>query len=526
VEAEMGKMALLYDMCALKTVDLEYEIKEKKRLQLDTKEEEDALNLGRFMVVPYDSRDVYFEWTNLGLRSVCVVQHRHASEVVQEWGKKAQEHPALVALALETNDTDWVTYYDYTDLHTRSVWVEEGRTYAGVPGQTPASGRWHLDHGKNPLPFINWAIRGGTELETDGTHKYQPLLYPVYATGAWDIKNIVQTLGVSEVIAHTGSPKYVETGPNSQQADIDFFSPERIAKMAQGNTLSTLQPIAVDQALAGVEAMLSAQLDKQMVSQVLQGGALPAGIAFATLNLVTQTAIGVLKPAKYLVETVLAEMYTQMLKWAEFTGKDIEGYVVGGDDDGTQLLIDADTLDGRSIYIDVELHPDAPSDRAQKVNTASIMVDRLGMSQASAMDEVGVEDPEEEIKKGIFERMVQHEIELELQAEVLDLQNRKQLELKAESMKIDMLAQQKQMEMQQRAEAAAQQQQQGGPEGPPPEEGPPQNIPAQVEQPPPGVGGAGAGLQGMPNAAPFALGAPEENAEGAGGPESQAEGAV
>jgi hypothetical protein len=519
IEAEMGKMALLYDMCALKTVDLEYEIKEKKRLQLDTKEEEDALALGRFMVVPFDSRDVYFEWSNLGLRSVCVIQHRHAHEVVAEWGKKAEQHPALVKLALETHDTDWVTYYDYTDLHTRSVWVEEGRTFSGVPGgSSGTSGRWQLDHGKNPLPFINWAIRGGTDLEADGTHKYQPLLYPVYATGAWDIKNIVQTLGVSEVIAHTGSPKYVETGPNSQQADIDFFSPERIAKMAAGNTLQTLQPIQVDQALQNVEAMLSAQLDKQMVSQVLQGGALPAGIAFATLNLVTQTAIGVLKPAKYLVETVLAEMYTQMLKWAEFTGKDIEGYVVGGDNDGEQLVIESDTLDGKSIYIDVELHPDAPTDRAQKVNTAQIMVTQLGFSQASALDEVGVEDPEEEINKGIFERMVQHEVELELQSEILDMQNQKALELEAERMKMQMAQQQAMMKMQQQAaqqqQQAAQQQQQ--PQDPGAQQVG-QSIPQDLEAPPGAL--QGGGQQGIPNEAPFAQGAPGENAEGAGFPQ-------
>ena len=32
IEAEMAKMALVYDLCALKIVDLEYEIKEKKSL--------------------------------------------------------------------------------------------------------------------------------------------------------------------------------------------------------------------------------------------------------------------------------------------------------------------------------------------------------------------------------------------------------------------------------------------------------------------------------------------------------------
>ena len=514
VEAEMAKMALVYDLCALKIVDLQYEIKEKQSLGLSTKDEEYALSQGRFMVIPYDSRDVFFEWDNLGLKSVLIVQHRHASDVVSEWGTKASQHAGLTDLALKTHDQDWVTYYDYTDLHTRAVYVDAGRQWGGTANNPDA--RYVLTHGKNPLPFINFAIRGGTDLETDGTHQYQPLLYPVYATGAWDIKNIVQTLGVSEVIAHTGSPKFVEEGPNSQMAQIDFFSPERIAKMAAGNQLRTLPPFGVEQALGNVEAMLSAQLDKQMVSSILQGGDLPAGIAFATLNLVTQTAIGVLKPAKYLVETVLAEMYTQMMKWAEFTEKDIWGYEVGGDDDGNQLVIKANEVDSNAIYIDVELHPDAPTDKAQKVNTAGIMIQQLGMSKASALDEVGVEDPEEEIKKGMFEQMVQHKFELQLQEEIIDMQNRKQLELQAQTMKLDMMMQQ----------AMQQQEQQQQPPQEGPSQAPPQGVVGEEGEfgveagagPSPQGEGFEAGLGGQSTAA-FA---PEDNAEGAGFPQPAA----
>jgi hypothetical protein len=512
IEAEMAKMALVYDMCVVKTVDLEYEIKEKKSLNLPTKAEEAALAHGRFMEIPFDSRDVYYEWSNLGLQAVCVVQHRHAHEILDEWGEKAAQHEGLRNLSLETHDSDWVTYYDYVDHETRSVFVDAGRVWGGTVNNPQT--RWVLDHGANPLPFINFAIRGGSELETEGQHKFQPLLYPVYATGAWDIKNIVQTLGVSEVIAHTGSPKFVEEGPNSQQAQIDFFSPERIAKMASGNVLRTLPPVAVDQALGNVEAMLSAQLDKQMVSSILQGGDLPAGIAFATLNLVTQTAIGVLKPAKYLVETTLAEVYTQMMKWSEFTGKDIWGYgEAGTDDEGEQMVIKADEIDSASIYIDVELHPDAPTDKSQKVNTAAIMVSQLGMSKSSALDEVGVEDPDEEIKKGMFEQLVQHEFELKLEAERLDLQNQKQLELQAEMMKMEAMMQQ----AMQQAQAAQQPPPQGA------EQALPEGGPAQF--------GVGAGQTPSPQGEGFAppLGgespagfAPEDNAEGAGFPVGEA----
>ena len=507
VEHELSKMSLIYDMCAVKVVDIEEEIKQKSLINASTAREKQALAKGRFMIVPYDSRDVHPIWSNVGLEGVLVVQHRRAQEILDEFGTKASQFPELVKLSTAAHDRDWVTYYDYVDRETRSIWVDEGRTFTTPRASQQA--RWVIDHGSNPHGFINWSIKGGSELETDPMHRFQPLLYPVYATGAWDIKNIVQTLGVSEVIAHTGSPRYVQEGPNQQSADIDYMTPERIAQMPPGNTLKALQPPGIDQALQNVEAMLSAQMDKATVSSILQGGDLPAGVAFASLNLITQTAIGVLTPAKDLAQKTLAGMFEIMLEWVIYTKKPIYGFDTKGKADGTELSIEPEQLDSASIYIDVELHPDSPTDKAQKVNTAGIMVTQLGLSQESALEEVGFEDPVEEIKKGIFERFVMHEVEMELEKERLQLAN----SMEAERMMMQMEMQNAQMEKQ--AELAQQQaeqeQQAGAVEG---QEGMFQGpLPGEGEQPPPGMGPQ----QGQPQV-PFAQGAPAENAEGAGNP--------
>lgn len=506
VEYEMAKFALLYDMCAVKVVDLEEEIKQKTIINASTRREQQALAKGRFMIVPYDSRDVHPVVSNLGLEGVLVVQHRRAHEIISEFGDKATQFPALVELSKKPHDTDWITYYDYVDYDTRSIWVDEGRTFTTPNSTTHA--RYIIDHGSNPLNFINWAIKGGSEVETDPLHRFQPLLYPVYATGAWDIKNIVQTLGVSEVIAHTGSPRYVEEGPNPQVADIDYFSPERIAKMSPGNILKSLAPPSVDQALQNVEAMLSAQLDKATVASILQGGDLPAGVAFASLNLITQTAIGVLTPAKDLTQKTLAQMFEVMLECSIHSNKPIYGFNMKGDDDGTELVIDPEELDTAGIYIDVDLHPDSPTDKAQKVNTAGIMVTQLGLSQESALEEVGFEDPAEELKKGIFERFALHEVDMMLEQERMQLANameaeRMQMQFEIQSALADKQAdQQRQMMLEQQAQEGAM----GG--------GMPQQpLPVELDA----TLNPGVPQQGVPQI-PFAQGAPEENAEGAGNP--------
>jgi hypothetical protein len=515
VEYEVGRQALLYDMSAVRTIDLQYEIQERKMIGANTKRAEEALSKGRFMVVPYDARNVHPIWSDVGLEAVLVVQHRRAQAVIDEWGGKALQHQGLVNVAKEPHEGDWVTYYDYTSFDRRVVWCDQGRTFT-VPARG-VKAQWVIDDGKNPLPFLNWSIKGGSELEWDGMHKFQPLLYPIYATGAWDIKNIVQTLGVSEVIAHTGSPKFVEEGPNSTQSDVNYMTPERIAKMSQGNTLRSLPAPSLDNALQNVEAMLSSQIDKATVARILQGGELPAGVAYASLNLITQTAIGVLTPAKDLAQKVLAGIFENMLEWSMFTGEPLYGYETKGEEAGRELVIEPKYLDPAGIYIDVVLTPDSPTDKAQKVNTAGIMVSQLGLSQATALEEVGYENPQEELKRGIYERLMSHELELELERERLALANEMQLE---------MIEKQNEVEMEVQKEMMAEQRQQEQP--PPQETGAGGLMPPMGDMPPmggeqmfgeAGPTGAPTGQGFGPEGLPAGMFAPQANAEGAGGAE-------
>lgn len=505
VEAELAKMALLYELCAAKVQDVDWEIERRKSIGADTKRLKMKRGLGRFKIQPYDSRSIFPLWSNDMLEGVLVVQHRRAIDVVKEWGQRASQYEDLVKYSLNAYGRDWVTYYEWQDFDNSMVWVRPGQEW--LYPTTPAEmEHWVLDEGRQPLPFLPWAVLGGSELENDAVHRHQPLLYPVYATGAWDIKNIVQTLGVSEVIAHTGAPRYVEEGPNQQQAQIDYGEPERIAKMPAGNTLKPVPPPQLDAALANVEAMLSSQIDKSTVARILQGGDLPAGTAFATLNLATQTAVGVLSPFKDLTQKTLAQIATVMLQWVAHTKKDIMGYATDRDNVGQQLSIEASEISMEHIYIDVELHPDTATDKQQKVNTAAIAVAQLDMSIETALDEIGIEDPRAEMRKRMFEKMAQHELDLQFQKEILEMQTAVQMQAEQASMAM-------QMEMQMAMQQSQQQQQ--APQQPPM---------MSAGQMPEGGGGnpfggpEGQGFNPAVGGASPAGAAPFENANGAGNP--------
>lgn len=512
IEAEIARNALLYDLAAVQVTDLEYLINEKEKLSLDTHREKQALAHGRFMFTPFDSRSVFPEWSNLMLERVLIVQHKHASEIIDEWGGAARQYQELVDLSEQPYGGDWVTFYDYYDHDVRTAWVAQGRRWS-VP-YAEGHQRWVLTHGSAPTPFIPFAVRGGTMLETNSVHAFQPLLYPVYATGAWDIKNIIRSLEVSEVVAHTGSPRVVEEGPSPQAAQYDYMSPDRVVKMPPGNTLKPIPPAAIDAALANVDALLSSQISKSTISEVLQGGELPSGTAFATLNLMTQTAVGVLKPFKYLSEQTLADMFGVMLKWVEFTEKDLYGYGTGADDTGKEYVVRADEIDVTSIYLNVDLHPDTPTDKGQKIASAVQAVQGLDLSRETGLEEIGIEDPQQELKRRASELIFEHEMQLEF--------DRERMEMEAE---IQISTQQAIMEMQMGLQKQMQEDQAAQQEGPPPP-----GVAGPGGPPPPGMGGPGGPPPGMigPNGMPQGPGAnPAEGAPPPGmfGPGANAEGA-
>jgi len=65
-----------------------------------------------------------------------------------------------------------------------------------------------------------------------------------------------------------------------------------------------------------------------------------------------------------------------MLLWCAYTEMPLYAYGTGKDDKGQEYVIDPRRYHD-AIYIDVELKPDVPTDRLQRINAASIAVNTL-----------------------------------------------------------------------------------------------------------------------------------------------------
>lgn len=448
VQADIAQSALLYSAVAAQVIDLDWQIEQLTKADANTTRLKAARRYSRFVVVTHNPQNVHVRYSNFGPDAVLLAVKRRASEVKAEWGSLADELESLA-------DQDaTVSYYDYWDYDVRAVWIEAEDTETQVGGktvkrtpeaETAATVIVILPPTEHKMTFLPWvALMGGSTLEQEEKDKYHPMLYILNQTDSWETQNIVRSINVSERILLAGYPRAVEQGASQDSTQIDRTDPSKPARVPIGNTLQPFPPPSPDTALADTDDRISAQIERSTLSRILMGADIPSGTAFAALNLATQTAVGALKPAKELTEKALAELFVLMLLWVEFTGNDLVAY--GSDrrsDLGEAYIIEADTIDPDSLYIEVELTPDVPTDRIQRANAASIMT-QWGYPREYALEDVGVSDPGAALELWYLERFKDAMFQMRLSQMVQQAQ---------------MEAQQAMMAQQQEAQARAQQEQ-------------------------------------------------------------------
>jgi hypothetical protein len=142
-----------------------------------------------------------------------------------------------------------------------------------------------------------------------------------------------------------------------------------------------------------------------------------------------------------------------MLLWVEETGKDLEAYGLNARMDlGTQYIVKADEVSAEDVFIEVELTPDAPTDRMQRANAAGQMV-QWGYPKEYALEDVGVENPLQAMDLWYLEQLKDHVFQMFTQQQIMQMQ----MEMQQAQMQADqaMMAQQAQADQQAQAQMMA-----------------------------------------------------------------------
>ncbi|MBN2043630.1 MAG: hypothetical protein JW757_01315 [Anaerolineales bacterium] len=387
--------ALLYDQVCTQVVYLPHQIKALQAVGGGTASLRAARRAGDFVILVRNPRHVHVRASDWTTEAVLFHQVVPAADLVSFWGSQADPIKEKLAADMQ-GELRYATVYDYTDLETRVIWCY---LHPDANLLLPAAG---LDGGTSPLEiirrphnlaFLPWVTRiGGTSLHRDPAHQQVPLLYSVYQSGQWDTQNILETLLTSEVIAYAAAPRLKVEGI-SDNVEVDYGEPRRMAFVPPGHKLEIIDAPAMDTSLAHIADRVSQRIDKSTVPRILQTGDFPAGTAYATLNLATQSGLKSLAPYKELAEQALAGIFQQIIDWIALDGRPVLAYHQNRGQVGQQIILDPAKLDPSRLFIEVALSADVPADRAARIEAAATAVRELGYSRARALEFIGETDP-------------------------------------------------------------------------------------------------------------------------------------
>ena len=351
---------------------------------------------GPFAILVRNPRQVHVHYADWLPESVLFMYTCSGEEIFHEFGDQMQEQDILLKDDL-SDPHQCFQVFDFTDREMRVIWCVEQGSGAGNEPQLILM----EPHG---LSFLPWVVKsGGSTLSDAPEDQRMPLLSSIYRSGQWETLNLLETLLTSEVIAYSAAPRLAVEGP-SDHISVDYGDPGRLAHIPPGHNISAMEPPALDESLRLIADRLISGINKSTVPKVLQSGEFPSGIAYATLNLATQSGVKALIPYKELAEFALAEVFSLMLHWAHACGAELIGLGVLKQEKGRTRSFDARLVDPARVYIDVELTADVPFDRLSRVNAAAIAVKELGYSRERALEQIGETDPAEILQQAQEEK--------------------------------------------------------------------------------------------------------------------------
>lgn len=442
IVSDIVESSLRYDKVVAQTIPLKWQLEGQADMEGEMPSRYKAAeNLGSFMVIVHNPKNIHARWTPLGLDAVLSAKVMSAREAIAFYGKNADE------LKMDVEDEEgemFVTVFDYWDYDQRLTWCSAPKEIREMA--TPLDEEYVFIEDEMEMDFLGgWTVaEGGTSLEVEQENSVRPLLGTIAKSDLWETQNIAQSISFSEAIGYSAAPRYKISGPASDEVQVDYGDINKPIRLRGGEDVTPMQPPTIDQNLLHIADRIQAAMDKDTVAKLLQNLDLPSGTAFATVNAMIKTATSALEPHKQLAERALADIMENMLRWTHYTKDPLRGYGYHENDVGEQYKIEPEFINPSGIYIDVKLSAHVPTDYLQRIEAAIALNQQLEFPMEEAYKHLDVTNPDVIRDKWEQERLSAHELQLYMRQRAADT---------------DLQIQAKQMQMQMQAQQAAQQQQ-------------------------------------------------------------------
>ncbi len=364
---------------------------------------------GEFVVVSHHPKSVHVRYSDMGPEEVLLSVEMDPHDVIDLWGDAADELKKRMA---GKKDVKKVWLNDYVSYDWRAVWVTIGDTRTGGQKYELVRERWGF-------PFLPWVARiGGSSLIGGEDQVRKPLLGDAYHGDMWETMCRVRSLRYSDMLRTAGLARRVYKSDSGDSVEQDASSAALDARIDSDEEYYPIPLPTPDPSLSTLYAELKGDHQRSTLSDVLFGAEIPAGAAFSSINLVTHSALQVLKPPRALAERSIADLCEIFLLWIHYTQSEVVGYGTDEETDaGMEYLISHEEIDPKHLYIEVSLDADLPTDRQSRVATAGMALDRDLIDTRQGMEDIGVKNTSDMEDRIIEDKFFNNEIEIQMSNE-------------------------------------------------------------------------------------------------------------
>ena len=394
-----------YAEVAAQVIYIPQQIKDVKAAGGNPQRYEAMLRRGPFAVIIHNPRTVYCRYSDMGAEEVMLVTEDDPHNVIDLWGTKADGLKKMLK-KVKGGPPRTVKIKDYTSYDYRAVWVEWGE----------GGEMTEIERGPWRWPFMGWICRyGGTSLEDKGQFQRKPFLANMYHFDLYDDINRVRTLRFSDMIRTASEPRDVFQSDTRTSPDIDASSGDLMTHIDTEEGLEPRPPRIPDPSMSELYAELIGDVEKSTLSRLLLGSDVPAGAAFASINLVSDSALKVLRAPQSLAQHSVADILETMLLYIHYDNSEVISYGTGKTDRGDEYLIKGEDIVPKNLYITVKLEADLPTDFQARTVTARAQIDAGINSRLGAMEDIGIKNATEVAEEITGERLDETMLAVELE---------------------------------------------------------------------------------------------------------------
>jgi len=397
--------AVDYAEVASQVVYIPQQIKDVKAAGGNAQRYESMLRRGPFAVIIHNPRTVYCRYSDMGAEEVILLADEDPHNVIDLWGDKADGLKKKMG-KVKGGFSDTVKLKDYTSYDFRAVWVEWGEGGEMI----------EIERGKWPWPFMGWVCQyGGTSLEDKGQFQRKPLLANMYHFDIYDDINRVRTMRFSDMIRTMGEARETFQSDTRMTPDRDASSGDLVDHIHTEEALTPKRDHIPNPSMSTLYAELRGDVQKSMLSDLLLGAEVPQGAAFASINLVTESAKKVLRSSQALAQHAVADILETMLLYIHYDNSEVISYGTGKGDRGDVYLIKGSEIVPKNLYVTVKLEVDLPTDFQARTVTARAQIDAGINSRVGAMEDIGIKNATEVVEEIAGERLDETMMRIEMQ---------------------------------------------------------------------------------------------------------------